>query len=243
MTIHRFYYSEKLSVGEDVELSGIESAHALKVLRVRPGETMILLNGHGTEAFATLLESPGDRRQHRAVCRIERVVLHDTPSRPVHLYVAPPKSKSMDIVLKSATELGVSSITPILCQYGVVKLEGEGKDAWENTLIAAMKQSGNPWLPELKAPMSLEDALASSCCLGYFGAVRPAGMAVPPAPWNRPEGAEASLWVGPEGGFTDAEEAKLLARGLYPLTVGNWILRVETAVAALLACMNIRFGG
>ena len=203
---------------------------------------MILLNGHGTEAFATLQDTSGDRRQHRAVCRIERVVQHGKPSRPVHLYVAPPKSKSMDIVLKAATELGVSSITPILCQYGVVKMEGEGKDAWENTLVAAMKQSGNPWLPDLKAALTLEDALTSSSGLGYFGAVRPAGTAMPPAPWDRPDGAEASLWVGPEGGFTDEEEAKLLAHGLCPLTVGNWILRVETAVAALLACMNIRLG-
>ncbi len=242
MTIHRFYYSEQLAVGEDVELSGVESAHALKVLRVRAGEMMILLDGHGTEAFATLLDNSGDRRQHRAVCHIERVIQHDKPSRPVRLYVAPPKSKSMDIVLKAATELGVTSITPILCQYGVVKIEGEGKDAWENTLIAAMKQSGNPWLPELTMSMTLADALASSSGLGYFGAVRSAGTVAPPAPWDRPDGAEASLWVGPEGGFTDDEEAMLLARGLYPLTVGNWILRVETAVAALLACMNIRMG-
>ncbi len=238
MTIHRFYYPGQLSCGADVALSGIESAHALKVLRLRSGDSVILLDGRGTEAVATLQPSPDNRRLHNAVCRVERVVHHERPLRPVHLYVAPPKSKSMDLVLKSATELGVSVITPIACRYGVSKAEGEVKGGWQEPLVAAIKQSGNPWLPELTQQMDIKEAIASWSGLGYFGAVRPAGMAAPPAPWNRPEG-EASLWIGPEGGFTEEEEALLLGHGLYPLTVGNWILRVETAVSALLACMNI----
>ena len=238
MTVHRFYYPGQLEVQDFVTLSSTESAHALKVLRLRPDDEMILLNGKGTEAIARLEGAPDKRRMHEAICHIDMVKHHEKSQRPVHLYVAPPKTKCMDIVLKSATELGVSLITPIICRYGVSKIEGEFKESWRNQLVIAIKQSGNPWLPELQPPTSVEDALKSFCGSGYFGSVCKSEKSILP-PWDRPVG-ETSLWIGPEGGFAPEEESMMLEHGLYPLTVGNWILRVETAVSALLACMNVR---
>lgn len=239
MTIHRFYYPKTLPREGTVTLPSTESAHAIKVLRLKPGDELLLMDGKGAVAHAILQAPPGNRRMHEAVCAIDSVTVTPRPTRYVHLYVAPPKSKNYDLVLKSATELGVSRITPILCRYGVAKPDGIGQDTYDNPLIAALKQSANPWLPELEAVTGVAEAVERSGPFGYFGAVPRAGEALPESPWDRPEG-ETSLWIGPEGGFAPEEEEMLRGHGLRPLTVGDWILRVETAVPALLACLNVR---
>lgn len=239
MGIHHFYSPEKLPAGGDVTLTASETAHAIKVLRLQPGDDVILLDGQGTVASAVIMPPQGNRRIHEAVCRLKDVQTVPPPAKPVHLYVAPPKSKNMDIVLKAATELGAADITPIFCRYSVSKPETNVKETWEQALITALKQSTNPWLPKLHPAMDFADALKQSGGYGYFGAVPTDADAEIPAPWDRPDG-ETALWIGPEGGFSTEEEAALRAHGLFPLTVGNWILRVETAVAALLACLNLK---
>lgn len=240
MSLHRFFCLDELSSGQLVTLPSTESAHALKVLRLKPGDTVALLNGRGVSATATIQPPPAGKKLHDACCLIEETVVTPAPARPVRLYVAPPKSHNMELVLKSATELGVSCITPIICHYGVSRNETTLKSNWFGYLQAACKQSGNPWLPTLTPAVSLREAIAKDDSVrGYLGAVPRPGEQFPPAPWNRPDGTTA-LWIGPEGGFTDEEEQLLRAHGCLPLTVGQHILRVETAVAALLACLNLQ---
>ncbi|MGN0878294.1 MAG: RsmE family RNA methyltransferase [Oligosphaeraceae bacterium] len=240
MSNHRFHCPGDLRPGQLVTLPSTESSHALKVLRLRPGETVTLLNGRGDTAEAVLQPSADGRRLHDACCLVGDVVSVPAPTRPVRLYVAPPKSHNMELVLKSATELGVSRITPIVCQHGVSRGEAASKATWQGYLVAALKQSGNPWLPELTPAVTLREAIeADDSAVGYLGAVPRDGEQPPAAPWRRPLGVTA-LWIGPEGGFTEEEERLLRAHGCLPLTVGDWILRVETAVAALLGCLSLR---
>lgn len=236
MTIHRFYCPNSLVVGQQVKLPPTETAHALKVLRLRPGDKLMLLDGKGTTAAASLLPPEGNKRLHDAICLIEETSFVPPPENPVRLYVAPPKSRNMDIVLKSATELGVTTISPILCKYGVSRTECSTKESWEIQLITAVKQSANPWLPQLTPVQTFDDALKGASANGFFGAVPRSSDPKAILPWERPEG-ETSLWIGPEGGFSQEEESSLREHGLTPLTVGKWILRVETAVSALTACL------
>ena len=142
----------------------------------------------------------------------------------------------MDAALRTATELGVTRISPILCRYGVAKPEND-KDNWQQTLIAACKQSGNPFLPAISPPQNFSDALAGhDAAAGFFGAV-PHANDQPIRPYERPSPHPVSLWIGPEGGFAPEEDAALRAAGLRALTIGPWILRVETAVPALLGAL------
>ena len=158
------------------------------------------------------------------------------PCPAIRLYIAPPKGKNMDLLLKEATELGVSRITPIICKYSVSRPDG-CKSAWRQHLIVACKQSRNPWLPFIDEPIDFGPALSASRELNFLGAVpRPAAQSKESEPEQAMHNG-AALWIGPEGGFTEEEESALLDKGAAPITVGNWILRVETAVPALLGAI------
>lgn len=236
MQIRRFYAPSLEADAATVLLSENESQHALRVLRLKPGDRLRLLNGRGVVAEAELLsDSNGSRHPRQALCRVLEYTFQSHPFPELTLCVAPPHGKAFDLVLKAAVELGFAVIQPILCQYGVARPEVISVN-WLETLIAALKQSQNPWLPELRKPQEFQTTLSASRkdeVRGIFGA-SPAGEATPhqaiPAitlPSIR------QLWVGPEGGFAPGEEEALLEAGMLPVTIGNCTLRVETAVPAL----------
>ena len=234
-----YYLPETFTVGETVRLPADETAHALRVMRLEPGERLTLLNGRGGRAAAVLLDDGPTRKIREACCRIESAETVSRPQLSIVLYVAPPRNKNMDTVLKSATELGVAKIVPVICRYAVSRPDASAAASWSQTLVTAMKQSGNPWLPELDAPIAFSDALSASAEDGFFGAVpRAEDARTEPFPYTP---SRLSLWVGPEGGFSPEEEQALRAKGLIPLTVGPWILRVETAVTALLGSLLTQF--
>jgi len=142
----------------------------------------------------------------------------------------------MDAVLRTATELGVRRVSPILCRYGVAKPDSD-KDSWQQTLIAACKQSGNPFLPTISPPINFHQALARhDAAAGFFGAI-PRVNDQPSQPGQLLPQSAISLWIGPEGGFCPEEDAALRTAGLRALTIGPWILRVETAVPALIGAL------
>jgi len=244
MQIRRFHCEEIGPVGTQVSLDEGESLHALRVLRLEPGDRLQLLDGRGLVAEAELSPPPpgaNPRKVRVAVCRILECRQMPPPSLSLALYVAPPRGKAFELVLREAVELGVAEIHPVLCDYGVARPE-ESPDGWRATLLAALKQSANPYLPHLESPLPLSEALATrpTGASGLFGASPGAearaltaqtahGMA--PAP--SADASRQEIWIGPEGGFSPAEEALLLTHGLKPVTLATCILRVETAVPAL----------
>lgn len=214
-----------------------EANHALRVLRLGKGDRLQLLNGRGLVAEAEIMDLGDARRPKDAPCRILSRVEHPAPCPALTLYVAPPRGKAFDLVLKAACELGFVAIQPILCTYGVARPE-ETSDGWLETLISALKQSANPWMPVLRNPITFTEALGSATdAPGVFGA-SPAAEATPHQPLT-PQSARDTkiLWVGPEGGFAQPEEEALLQAGAIPVTLGRCVLRVETAVPALAGCL------
>ncbi len=232
MQVRRFHLPAIPPVGECVSLPPDEAHHAATVLRLRQGEALVLLDGAGTVAEAVVASMDGGRRPDIA-CRVTSREVLSPPARRVRLYVAPPRGKTMGLVLRAAVELGAWRITPILCRYGVARPDGD-KASWRAELLTAMKQSGNAFLPELDPPLGFHEALAQAPEPGAFGAVPRAGSA---SAESLPVAGDLGLWIGPEGGFSLEEEEALHDRGFVPVTVGRWVLRVETAVPALLAGM------
>ena len=160
MQIRRFYVPELNSAERIVSLPECESQHALRVLRLQPGDELLLLNGRGLTARAELLPPPeGVRRPRQALCNVIEVQLFPQSEPALELCVAPPRGKAFELVLKAATELGFAVIQPILCRYGVARPDGAA-DSWQETLVAALKQSCKPWLPEVRAPREFATALA-----------------------------------------------------------------------------------
>lgn len=230
MPVHAFF-CENLSA-DDVLLNAEESFHASKVMRLGIGDTLMLLDGCGHIADASIVNV--SKRGDQVACKVEKIESRPPASCPIRMYVAPPRGKNMDTVLRCATELGVTRITPILCRYGVAKPDND-KNGWHQTMLMACKQSKNPWLPKLDAPVSFDDALKNARELLCIGAV-PRLNAKVSGPLPVDENG-VSLWIGPEGGFDEHEEEALFSKGALAMTVGPCILRVETAVPALLGAL------
>ena len=229
--MHAFRFDDLASTGPGsfLSLDPREATHLFRILRARPGETVALMDGHGT--LGTAVVEP-DRQ-----LRLESKRTAPPPERRLHLYFAPPKKQKLDALLKQAVELGVYELVPVLCERSVV-LPGESSVAgrWMDLLFEACKQSGNPFLPVVANPMPFAAALArarETCGALITGSNRTGVF---------PElgtASDVAFFVGPEGGFTDAETDAMFAAGAAPLRIGDWTLRVETAAVAGLGVLNV----
>ena len=229
--MHAFRFDDLASTesGSSFCLDPREEAHLFRILRARPGETVAVLDGHGS--VGTAIVEPNRR------LRLESKRTVPQPARRLHLYFAPPKKQKLDALLKQAVELGVSELVPVLCERSVVQ-PGENSVAgrWMDLLFEACKQSGNPFLPEVVSPMPFAAALArarETCGALIVGSNR---TGVFP---DLGAASDAAFFVGPEGGFTDAETDAMFDAGAIPLRIGDWTLRVETAAVAGLGVLNV----
>jgi len=229
--MHAFRFDDLASTepGSSFCLDSREESHLFRILRARPGETVALLDGRGTTGTAVV---ETDRR-----LRLESKRTTPPPARRLHLYFAPPKKQKLDALLKQAVELGVSELIPVLCERSVVQ-PGESSVAgrWMDLLFEACKQSGNPFLPDVASPIPFAAALArarETCGALIVGSNR---TGVFP---DLGSVSDAAFFVGPEGGFTDAETDAMSAAGAIPLRIGDWTLRVETAAIAGLGVLNV----
>ena len=229
--MHAFRFDDLASTetGSSFCLDPREEAHLFRILRARPGETVAVLDGHGTVGTAVV----GPDRQ----LRLESKRTVPPPAHRLHLYFAPPKKQKLDVLLKQAVELGVHELVPVLCERSVVQPdESSVAGRWMDLLFEACKQSGNPFLPIVVPPMPFAAALArarETCGVLITGSNR---TGVFPELGATPD---AAFFVGPEGGFTDAETEAMFAAGAAPLMIGNWTLRVETAAVAGLGVLNV----
>ena len=220
-------------VGEETVLPGEEAFHAVRVLRLRAGDAVHLLDGCGRRAAAEIVRVERHGREETVVVRSAHVELWEPPRVRLHLLVAPPRAKLMAQLVKDATELGVWRITPVLCEFSVAKPEGGNTvEHWRTDALTALKQSGNPFLPVIDAALPFARGLAATTVPGVFGDLT-GGLTVPPPHCPTATPFELPVWIGPEGGFAAGERQALLARGVVPVQIGNWILRVETAVPAM----------
>ncbi len=217
------------------------AARHVQVLRLQPGDALTLFDGEGGEYPATVA------RMGRSEVVVE-VSAHDpverTASRVVHLAVGMPANDRMDWLVEKATELGVASIQPLHTAHGVLRLNSERADKkvahWQAIAVSACEQCGQnrvplihpvrslaEWLPTL--PQDTPDELRGVLSLapGTRACAEVANDAL----------RRAYMLSGPEGGLSAQEEALALSVGFVPLTLGNRILRAETAALAALVIL------
>lgn len=231
--MHRFYLPPSQCQGPSFTLTGGEAHHALDVLRIKAGETVVILDGVGREYSCTVrslerkavtLAVVGTNESHAPACRVT-------------LVQAVPKGKLFDTIIQKATELGVSRIIPLLSERVVTRLDDEEvnhkAEKWRQTAIEAIKQCGQRWLPRVEAPVTLPALLerGEAFDLSLIGSLQ--SDARHPREYFRDYGktcpATICLWIGPEGDFTDAEIAAVRAAGGKPINLGPLVLRSDTA--------------
>jgi 16S rRNA (uracil1498-N3)-methyltransferase len=214
-----------------------ESRHLLRVLRVRPGDAVEVLDGRGTVREGRFAGESGGR------ARIEVVETREAPRLAPELVLMPAvaKGKAMDLILRVATEIGAARIVPVFTAHGEVRLDEaravERRGKWETVMVEACKQCGLPWLPDLTVPRPLEEAFSSlpEDALRIVASLEEGGR--PLADLLDPAAAAAGVVfaVGPEGDFSPEEYALLREQGFRPARLGAQVLRAQTACAYVLS--------
>ena len=225
--------------GTAVDLDESVAHHATRVLRLAAGDAVTLFDGTGGE-FEAILERVDKRG---AAARVLRFVPVERES-PLAVTLAQgiAANDAMDAAIRRATELGVTSMQPLVTARSAPLPPGERGDKriahWRQIAIAGCEQCGRNRIPEVAPPQSLADWLAGWTGGGIVflpGATRSVAMIPRPA-------APLALLIGPEGGFDAREVAAAQARGFEPLALGPRVLRTETAAAAGLALVQALWG-
>jgi 16S rRNA (uracil1498-N3)-methyltransferase len=247
--IHRFYLPPAAAPGEALALTDREAHHALDVLRLRPGDPLVVLDGAGHECRC-VIRSSGRKRVELTV---QEKKFTAAPPCAVTLLAAIPKGK-MEIIVEKATELGAARVVPLLTGRTVVHIDPAGAEAkvekWRQVAIEAIKQCGSPWLPEITRPMTPAQFLGrgEKTDLSLIACLQP-GSRHPRESFEAFRAAARRLpqtlcvWVGPEGDFTPEEYQSIQAAGAQPITLGPLVLRADTAALYCLSVLNYELTG
>jgi 16S rRNA (uracil1498-N3)-methyltransferase len=234
-----FYHGGDFINNSPMQLSDESSKHIVQVLRMKEGEQIFLNNGNGYSALATIISA----EKKKCSVQIEQVQHLNKPPHGLHLCVAFTKNTSRnEWLLEKATELGVSSITPIISAR--TEREKYRTDRWQNILVAAMLQSQQYYLPELKAATKLELIIKEhqsttqkliAHCEGSFER-KPISELIQPDN-------NTVILIGPEGDFSP-EEIQLCYDNNFSGTIFcSQRLRTETAAMAICAYYNLLNNG
>ena len=243
--MHRFYLPPEECKTGPLTLAGREAHHALRVLRVRRGDRLTVLDGAGKQ-FLCDVESFDRDKVHLAI--VQQQTIPPLPCQ-IALLQALPKAKLIETIIQKATELGAARIVPLLTERVITELDekhAERKaEKWQQVAIEAIKQCGMAWLPRVDAPITPAEFLArnESFELPLLASLQP--EAQHPRNYFRRFEAQhgrrpksACMWVGPEGDFSPGEVSAITAAGALPITLGPLVLRVETAATYCLSILN-----
>ncbi|KTC85034.1 16S rRNA (uracil(1498)-N(3))-methyltransferase [Legionella brunensis] len=232
----RIYQPGNYAVGQELELSVAAGQHVGVVLRMQAGGKITLFCGDNREFEAAIVSA----HKKKVVVAIlsEQLVNRESPCI-IHLAQAVSKGERMEIVIQKAVELGVASITPIMTERSVVRVDEERMEKkraqWQAIAVAACEQSGRNQVPEIKAMQTLNDYLKHD--LKALKLVLHPEMSKNWRDYHFDK-TEVALLIGPEGGFSEQEIKQILFNNFNPLSLGPRILRTETAAIAALSVLQ-----
>ena len=231
-----------MSNGAEVELDAEQSRYLGKVLRARVGDRLAIFNGEGPEWPATIV-----RISRNSVCLAlgDSVEAGTESALRIHLVQGISRGERMDFVVQKATELGVKRITPVLTEFGVVKLDADRaekrRDHWQKIAASACEQSGRTRPPLVDSPLALKTwfgttpvSTGTQLILKPRAAMSLAGL---PAPETK-----VCVLIGPEGGFSDSEYDDAEVSGFSAVSLGPRVLRTESAAIAALSVLQSLWG-
>ena len=238
----RFYADVTLATGTLISLPE-QTARHVQVLRLQPGERITLFNGRGDAEgeFDATVERMGRSDVDVAVGAWTATARE--AARAIHLAACMPANDRMDWLVEKATELGAASIQPLMSERSVLRLKADRADKkvahWRGIAIAACEQCGRNRVPLVHEVATLAEWLKKSrvddagkrILMSLRDGARPLSQAVTGTLTS------FSFLSGPEGGLNPSEEAAAIACGFDPVTLGQRILRAETAPLAVLAAL------
>ncbi len=232
-----FHVQHLPAPGGAVALDKKEAKHALGARRLEPGDGVVLFDGRGVSATATI-RGRDDRGDLEIAVDGHQNEQAESPS--IELAASLPKGDRLSTMLDMATQLGIATFTPLKCDFSVVSLDRKRQDPterWTRIMLEACKQSRRATLPAIGAESTPAAVIERAAATGATIVVGDAGGGPPVEVFK--DASRITLLVGPEGGFSPAESSHLAgaeANGqVRRVAIGRGVLRVETAAAALIA--------
>ncbi len=232
---------DTLPAGETFRLDGPEGRHAADVLRLQPGERLLLGDGDGGVVECEVTAAPRGALDVRVLAR------RDTPAPAVRFVVAQGLAKGDrgELAVQAMTEVGVDEVVPWQAARSVVQWRGDrgarSHQRWVSVAREAGKQSRRPRLPVVTGPASTT-AVTRRVAQASASFVLHEEAAEPLAAVGLPAAGEVFLVVGPEGGVAPEELTAFAAAGAVAVRLGDTVLRTSTAGVAALAVLNARTG-
>lgn len=240
--MHRFYVTPEQIEDKKITITGPDVNHIKNVLRMKPGDEIIICNGQGKDCYCIINKVS----EGVISCEIQSEQSTGTElNSRITLFQGLPKKDKMELIIQKAVELGVHEIIPVMTKRVIVKLEDKKKEEkklerWQAIAEGAAKQSNRGMIPKVKPVMSFEEAVRMAgsmdfCILPYENA---RGMQhTRELMQELPKYNTIGVFIGPEGGFEEAEVERAKLNNIHPITLGKRILRTETAGLAALAMM------
>lgn len=232
--MHRFFVPPETVAQDTVHLTGALARQIRGVLRLRPGEQVVLLDNSGWEYRVTLTAvSPGE-----VLGEIRgRSVRANEPRTKITLYQSVLKGDRFEWALQKGTEIGVSEFVPVIASRCILQNLGDAAAKfarWQRVILEAAEQCGRAKFPALLPAVLFPAACERAGAMGGLALIPWEGETAFSLKWMlRPEAGErpfsVSLFIGPEGGFSADEVALADRYGVRAITLGPRILRAETA--------------
>jgi 16S rRNA (uracil1498-N3)-methyltransferase len=248
----RFYCPSALDTGAELSLPAGTARH-VQVLRLQPNDEITLFNGQGGEFKAVVMHMG---RSEVSVRVGEHQAIERELNIYVHLWSGITANERMDWLLEKATELGAATLLPITAERSVLKLKGGRADKklahWQAIAVASSEQCGRNRVLQVGQARTLEQALeqlsaaqAPSQAARWVLSLSPGTRLLHEMiqtirsthDHDATQPTEIIVLSGPEGGLSPAEEAQAIAAGFVPVSLGNRVLRAETAPVAVLSAI------
>ena len=239
----KFFVSPDCIRNNNVLISGDNAHHLIYALRTKIKDKVIICDGANND-FYCLIEKININESSLIASIYDKALCNTEPPIKIMLYQSLPKNNKFEFTVQKCVELGIYAITPIITKYtNVKKNDMQIKEKRYNKIAeSAAGQSMRGIIPAIHPVMQFNDALELMATIdGYrlFADERESKQSIGSI-FNGAKRRDVSIWVGPEGGFSEEEKHKLQLLGVLPFTLGPRILRTETAgMAALIHVLNI----
>ena len=258
--MRRYYYEGLILPQYDVLIEGDVFHHIFVVCRMQVGNSFELISNNGKAFFVEVVVV----EKKRALVRVKEERLIPKLRMPlIDLYVSFPRISTFESIVEKSVEMGVNSIHPFLSEFSFIRTREHFPDnkvnRWHKIILQATQQSGRGDLmliQEIKSldiclqgiheegqlnifsyegvtPLSLKEYLQSRCLLNQNQTLEKMNL-------NR-KLSKINIFVGSEGGYSHREVELFKEKGIPPVTIGDQILRVETACMALVSCLKYEF--
>ncbi len=240
--MHRFYHSNPLDLNQIIILDEFSSHHALRVMRVKVDDFLILFNGDGFEYRGRV--SDINKKTINIEILSKEKNNNESPIN-INLFQSISSNEKMDMVIQKATELGVSSIQPIFTSRSTVKLSIDRIKKrlihWRQVSISACGQSGRSKIPTIKSPIGFDRFVEGITTNSLNLLLHPDNSKESSNLPNKYSG-DINIFIGPEGGFSQDEVLLLKKQNCINIQLGSRILRTETAPLAIIAILQYKYG-